>query len=155
MHVPKGRVTAIAVCAREGFLVAASSDDWLHRFDIVSGKLIGHLEPKKRTGIKSLALSEDCSQMYSGSSDETLRHWRVADGSVATREKSLEAGTVRFMIRSPVYSGPLCARHEDRWSFSWSPDPAKTPVPLKRAGSNRVVALAWRADGRLAGSSIC
>lgn len=148
MQVPKGRVTAIAVCAKEGFLVAASSDDWLHRYDIVTGKLVGHLEPKKmRTGIKSLALSEDCSQMYSGSSDEALRHWRVADGSIATRDKPLDAGTVRFIIRSPVFSDLFALGTKAGGVMLWSPDSAKKPVPLKRAGSNRVVALAWRADG--------
>jgi len=148
MQVPQGRVTAIAVCAKKGFLVAASSNDWLHRFDLVSGKLIGNLEPKKkRTGIKSLALSEDCSQMYSGSSDEALRHWRVDDGSVATRDKPLDAGTVRFMIRSPVSPDLFALGTKAGGVMLWSPDSEKTPVPLKRAGSNRVVALAWRADG--------
>ena len=147
MQVPTGRVAAIAVCAKEGFLLAASSDDWLHRFDIATGKLIGHLEPKKRTGIKSLALSEDCSQMYSGSSDETLRHLSMADGSVVTRDQWLDAGTVRFIIRSPVLPGLFALGTKTGGVMLWSPDSAKTPVLLKRRSSNRVVALAWRADG--------
>ena len=147
VQVPKGRVTAIAVCAKEGFLVAASSDDWLHRYDIVTGNLIGHLELKKRSGIRSLAMSEDCSQMYSGSSDETLRHWRVADGSIASRDQPLDGGTVRFIIRNPVIPGLFALGTKTGGVMLWSPDLSKKPVPLKRAGSNRVVALAWRTDG--------
>lgn len=148
MKVPFGRVTAVAVCSDQDYLVAASSDDWLHRFEVVAGARQGSLEPIKQFGIRSMALTRDCTELFVGSSDQTLRHWRISDGKDLARPRMLDAGTLRTIVPSPTDPARLAIGTRRQGVLLWSSGDSKAPVVLKRAGNNRVVSLAWRPDGR-------
>lgn len=147
MRVPAGRVTAFAVCDAENYLVAAASDDWLHRFDLSSGARQGSLEPLRPIGIRSLVLTSDCKELLVGSGDQTLRHWRVSDGKDLSRPKMLDAGALRAMLPSPTDSGRIAVGTRKEGVLLWASIDAKAPVALKRSGNNRVVNMAWHPEG--------
>lgn len=149
MTIHGHRIVAMSFCLDSGFLVAASSDDWLHRFDLQSGKLLGSLKPRRKIGLRALALSEDCSQLYSGASDETVREWRMSDGEQIGKERDMDSGAVRFILRRPTDSRQF-AIGTKRGAMIWTPPPDSTERKLLRQNaSNRVVSMVWRRDGRV------
>lgn len=148
MKVPVGRVTAVVVCDEEDYIVVASSDDWLHRFEISTGVRQGSLEPTRQIGIRSMALSKECREIVLGSSDQALRRWRIEDGKDVVRPRMLDAGALRPMLPSPTEPGRLAIGTRKVGVLLWSSSDSSAPVVLKRKGNNRVTALVWRPDGR-------
>ena len=83
----KGSVGRLAISPDGRWIAVASSlGVWLYDPDLSEGRLIHHPAP-----VRSVAFAPDGLTLASGSSDRTVRLWRVADGALL---RSLEGHTV-------------------------------------------------------------
>lgn len=117
--------TAVAVNPDKNVIAVAGADHQIRLFDADEGRLIRSLKGHSDT-ITSLRFSSDGRQLFSGSLDQTVRYWQLADGSLqSTIETPAGIRAIELVnLEQPTAAMPtvpqrLVTGHDDKIIRVW------------------------------------
>jgi len=131
--------------SRDGKLLASAGANKIHIWDVPERKLLHTISEAHKKSVKGICFSPDGKWLASGSSDATVRIWKVATGT-KDREIETEQQAVLDVAWSP--SGKTIATAgQDKTIKFWKPQTGKMYARLW-GHSDRVTCVEFSPDGK-------